>query len=200
MSRYEPIVVSLRHVAIGAETVPVIVTPRLTLRPMAGTDVDAFIDAAPGSHQPGLLAAAPGRQELELMRAMFAEEWAAHGLGYFLVFENPEPMPIGHVRLKSIPRSSGEEKTVEVIYGIDAPFQGRGFAKEAVAGALFFAFEVAGVMLAMACVEPDHLASLAVALDHGFRGVAIGVVHGIRMHRLFLKREDWRQQPSAMRA
>ena len=189
--------VDCRLIEAGPLSLPFLLTPRLALRPMIAADVEE-IAAQPSEVSPtSLLAAAPGRSELETLRGVFSEEWSATGMGYLMMFEAESRFLAGHVRLKEFERPSGG-RAAELTYAVDPPFQRRGYAVEAAAAALLFAFEIARVGHVLACIEPANDASLKVARRLGFIATAEGMIHGRRMRRFLMSQMAWRGQPSAI--
>ncbi len=73
---------------------------------------------------------------------------------------------VGACAFKGPPDAGG---VVEVAYGIDAPHRGRGFASEATAALVSFAFASGRVRRVRAHTKPDNAASQRVLVKCGFR-------------------------------
>ncbi len=102
---------------------------------------------------------------------------------------------IGRVALDEVVR--GPFQNAYLGYAIAAAAQGRGLAREAVAGALGFAFAVARLHRVQAAIMPSNARSLALARALGLReeGLArayLAIDGGFRDHLLFaVTREEW---------
>ncbi len=83
----------------------------------------------------------------ELVR--YGECWAAHGVGIWALFT--EGAFIGECGLR-LPY--GGARGLRLRFIIDKPYWGRGFAGEAVAASLGFAFETAAIELVRAAARP----------------------------------------------
>jgi RimJ/RimL family protein N-acetyltransferase len=97
---------------------------------------------------------------VERMRSSTPSPWT-HG---FAIIERASGAPIGGCAYKGPPNAEG---VVEIAYGIDAPFRGRGYAKEAAATLVEYANQ-AGVRLVCAHTRPENGASARVLESCGF--------------------------------
>ncbi len=86
----------------------------------------------------------------------------------FFVVHREGGLVIGSAGFKGPPDSAG---IVEVAYGIAPSFQGRGYATEAAAAVVGFAFASGQVRLVRAHTRPEANASTRVLLKCGFRHV-----------------------------
>ena len=132
-----------------------ITTARLHMRPFTGDDESSLVrlhgDAGLMAHfrggvQNSVEAAA------ELVR--YGECWAAHGVGIWALFT--EGVFIGECGLR-LP--DGDAQGLRLRFIIDKPYWGRGFASEAVAASLGFAFETAAIGLIRAVARERNPAS-----------------------------------------
>jgi RimJ/RimL family protein N-acetyltransferase len=108
-------------------------------------------------------------------RAQVSVEWLAQArvatepdpwvLG-FTIRERQSGSAIGTCGFKGRPDAQG---TVEIAYGIDAPYQGRGFATEAATAMTAYAFQHADVRLVRAHTFAEGNASARVLSKCGFR-------------------------------
>ncbi|MBM3534757.1 MAG: GNAT family N-acetyltransferase [Alphaproteobacteria bacterium] len=170
-------------------------TPRLTLRLMSGADVTRLYEVNQRLNARSLTAPPLDREAIEELRAVFEGEWHLFGLGYLMICQGGRP--VGHVRLKLIPDCvSG--RAAELSFAIVPAEQGHGYASEAVAAVLRFAFETAGLDYVVACVEPDNHASVVVVERNGLVPVATGRHHGRLMRRYLLPSLMWRAQQRAI--
>lgn len=168
-----------------------LVTSRLELKAMDRGDVvriSALNDLLP---QKDVDVPALDHEALDELRGRFEAEWQALGIGHLLVRRRDDGQPIGHVHLKWLPDCNAG-RTAELSYAIDAPYQGHGYATEAVGGVLRFAFEEAGLDYVIACVEPDNLASVRVVEKNGMARIAEGRFRYRLVRRYLLPALMWR--------
>jgi RimJ/RimL family protein N-acetyltransferase len=168
---------------------------RLQVRPMGRDDVERIYEVNCQLDRRYLSAPPLDKEGLDELRHVFEGEWLRHGLGYLVVCHDDDT--VGHVRLKHIADCTSG-RAAEVIYAIAPAFRDRGYATEAVAMVLAFAFEEAGVDYVVACVEPDNEASVRVAEKNGFALVATGRVNGRVMRRYVLPQSMWLAQRRAL--
>jgi len=178
---------------VGAEIS--LATPRLTLRPMSGADVARIYEVNRRLNTRYLSAPPLDKEALEELRAVFEGEWTLFGLGYLMICRGEAS--IGHARLKFIPDCASGH-AAELTFAIAPAEQGRGYASEAVAAVLRFAFREAGLDYVVACVEPDNHASVAVVEKNGLVPVATGRHYGRLMRRYILPNLMWRAQQRAL--
>lgn len=170
-------------------------TERLTLRPMGRADVARIYEVNRRLNRRYLESPPLDQEALEGLRAVFEGEWHLFGLGYLMVCRGRES--VGHVRLKFIPDCvSG--RAAELTFAIAPAEQGLGYASEAVAAVLRFAFETAGLDYVVACVEPENEVSARVVEKNGLVPVATGRHHGRIMRRYILPNLMWRAQQRAL--
>lgn len=109
---------------------------------------------------------------------------AESGVDYFMsVFTRDERTLVGEVHLMDISRRIFQNAYLG--YTVNTPSRRRGYAREAAIGALELAFGPLGLHRVEAGIEPDNVASIAVARSLGMR------LEGTSARRLFL-REGWR--------
>ena len=128
---------------------------------------------------------------LDELWARFDAEWRLHGIGHLMILRRDGDQPVGHVHLKSLADAKAG-RTAELSYAIDAPYQGQGYATEAVGGVLRFAFDKAGLDYVIACVEPDNLASVRVVEKNGMAPMAEGRFRYRLVRRYLLPALMWR--------
>ena len=135
-------------------------TERLDLRPFAADDVDwyAAIRAKPEvvRHLPGgEPTAARARPIAEATVPHFAALWREVGYGPWAVIERDSGRPSGHAGVRLL----SELGETEILYMLDTPAWGRGYATEAARAARDFAFEVLRLPRLVAYAAPENAAS-----------------------------------------
>ncbi len=109
---------------------------------------------------------------------------AEAGVDYFMdVFTRDGRELVGEVHLMDISRRIFQNAYLG--YVIYRPYRRRGYAREAAAGAMELAFGPLGLHRVEAGIEPENMASLAVARSLGMRQ------EGLSQKRLFV-RDAWR--------
>ena len=132
-----------------------------------------------------------------------AAEWAAYlgdmqrRLGYaqWRVADRDTGSLVGIAGLQ--PLDGGPE--VELTYALVPGAWGRGYATEAGAAALAFAFEEAGLDRVLAIARPENGASLAVLRKLGLRPLGEAEHWGRRWEQLELAAGDWRAERASAR-
>jgi [ribosomal protein S5]-alanine N-acetyltransferase len=167
---------------------------QLTLRPLARKDAPALLAFATANRRffeewepmrdDGFFKLRP--QEAEIDAA--AADAAADRRYAFGIFAGDEL--VGRLALNQIVR--GVFQNAYLGYSIGERWNGRGFATEAVAVAVRFAFEELGLHRVQAAVMPRNAASIRVLEKNGFReeGYAVGYlcINGIwEDHRIFAR-------------
>ena len=144
-----------------------IITPRLQLLPLAPADILALIEGACQFKEQFGMPVADGLRDLfvsgevspawiaGLRVAKAADIWL-HG---FALVDQESQSVIGTAGFKGPPDDAG---MVEIGYGMAPSFQGRGFATEAAAALLEFAFNDRRVRLVRAHTRPANNASTRV--------------------------------------
>lgn len=144
-------------------------TDRLWLRPFAAADLDG-LDALfrlPEVRRYLLDGREMPRAWVEEVVASSEASFAAEGWGLWSVSREPAGEPIGFTGY----REFHEPPVVEVIWGLAAPHQGRGLAREASQAALRYGFETLGFDPIRATVDAPNEASLGLARRLGFQEV-----------------------------
>ena len=148
-------------------------TPRLFLRPLSPQNILALIEGDGAFLRSFGVAAATGfggylrsgevspRWRAALETASEADPWT-HG---FAVIDRESNLVIGSVGFKGAP---GPDGVVEIAYGIVPGLQRRGYATEAAAAGLQFAFANPSVRLVIAHTHPGSSASKRVLEKNGF--------------------------------
>lgn len=159
--------------------IPIIITPRLTLRPLAETD------AAPLHaiyQQEGVLRYFPNPNPPPLDRVerfvqAQAPHWAEHGYGNWAVALNHNAEIIGWAGLWFI----DETGETEVGYLLGRDFWGQGYASEAARASVDFGFDRRGLGQIIGLTHPDNAASQRVLEKCGLRLTGRQVYFGMEM-------------------
>ncbi|WNG57897.1 GNAT family N-acetyltransferase [Archangium violaceum] len=171
---------------------PTLETPRLLLRPTAKEDLEGFAtligDPESARYIGGLQ---PRTMAWRAMNAM-AGSWVLNGYSMFSVLEKATGRWVGRVG----PWVPEGWPGTEVGWGILREFWGRGYATEASAAAMDWAFEHLGWTRIIHCIDPDNEASKQVALRLGSRLLGPGKLpppYGDSPVELWGQdRDDWR--------
>jgi len=98
------------------------------------------------------------------MSASAPDPWI-HG---FTIFDRETGATVGNCGFKGPPTTEGR---VEIAYGVDEAYRGRGYATEAALGLAGYAFTAGGVRVVQAHTLPEESASTRVLRKSGFRYV-----------------------------
>ena len=135
-------------------------TERLDLRPFESGDVDWYAAIRAKRevvrHLPGgEPTAARARPIAEATVPHFAGLWREVGYGPWAVIERQGGRPLGHAGVRFL----AELGVVEILYMLDTPAWGRGYATEAALAARDFGFEVLRLPRLVAYAAPENAAS-----------------------------------------
>lgn len=134
----------------------IVTTQRLRITPRSQEEIAQLIAAEADPH----MKQAYGEMLALMQNLPGQEEW---GSDWKIML--PDNTVIGGIGFKGSPNSLG---TVEIGYGIDPPYQNRGFATEATLGMVEWAFAQSGVQTVVAQTEAGNLPSQKVLLKAGF--------------------------------
>ena len=179
---------------------PTLVTDRLILRPLEESDLDAYADMfmRPEVRDSLRLPATYSRVDAWIGMVKWRGQWELRGSGHWAVEERATGRLVGSVGLHrpEYPDWPG----LEVGWTLLPSCWGKGFATEAGAGSIDYAFEVIGVDEVFSVILPANIRSQAVARRLGLTLLEERVLssfpdspHGIWR----LERADW--QPAASR-
>src|SRR4028118_601301 len=138
----------------------VIQTKNLTLTLQSTEEVLAYIDSLSPADQ-----AEVSPDWLARVRSSTAADPWTHG---FSMVEQVRGAVVGSCAYKGPPDQDG---AVEIAYGVDAEYQGRGYATEAARALVDFAFQSRQVHLVRAHTRPENGASTKVLAKCGFERV-----------------------------
>ena len=174
-------------------------TPRLYLRRLQPTDMDAYyqrIYADPDVMRT-LLARAPiSRAEFEArIPTVMITHWHTHGFGPWVVIYKPDNQLIGHCGLRYWPESSD----IEVLYALDKCYWGKGLATEGARASLRYGFEQLRLERIVAAALVDNQASRRVLEKIGMRYEQDFQFHGFDVASYGLSRADYQADDTLYR-
>lgn len=147
---------------------PTLTTERLILRPPAAGDFEAYADYV---SDPACMAFIGGAQDRAVAWRSFmvwAGAWAMGGPSMFFVFERASNGDEGRFLGRIGPWRPGEEwPGPEVGWGLRVDAQGNGYAVEAAAASIDFAFDRLGWTEVIHCIDPANTPSQALAAKLG---------------------------------
>ena len=146
---------------------PVIETARLALREMSLDDLD-FV-AAMLAH-PEVMRFWPqtySREEAEFWVRRQQDRYARDGHGYWLALDKTTGEPVGQAGVLQVQFDGREEPGLGYI--IHRPFWRKGFATEAAAASLQYAFDRLDVPRVVSLIRPENESSLGVARKIGMK-------------------------------
>ena len=168
-------------------------TPRLILEPIAEAH---FEDLARLRSDPVVMAQMMGgaetREETCATFAAYRESWERHGFGAWAILARADLAFLGETGLRQ--RETGE---IALRFALKTTAQGHGFAGEAVAAVLAFAFAQAGLAEVTAISRASNAASLRVLACNGFRCLRRERRSGKDLAFFAIRADEWR--PGASR-
>ena len=167
-------------------------TARLVLEPMAEAHFEDLARLRSDSVvMARMLGGAETRAETRATLAAYRESWSRHGFGAWAILERKDLRFLGETGLRR--RETGE---IALRFALGTAAQGHGFASEAVAGVLEFAFTQAGLMEVTAVSQAGNDASLRILERSGFRRLRQERRNGKDLAFLGLRAEWWRSGKS----
>ncbi len=142
---------------------PTLLTGRLILRPMEESDLDAYVEllGTPELRSALHLTGATSRRQAWLGMAQWRGQWELRGSGQFAVEERATGQFVGRAGLHR--PEQDDWPGLEVGWALHPHRWGRGYATEAGAASLAYAFDVMGATEAFSVILPENLRSQAVA-------------------------------------
>lgn len=138
---------------------PLLVTPRLILRPPAPEDFDAFAAMCRDAETMRFIGGACERSQAWRLWCTLAGAWHIRGFSMFSVIERATGRWVGRVG----PWEPADWPAPEIAYGVAAEFAGKGYAYEAAVAACDFAVDYLKWDELMHCIAPDNHRSQALA-------------------------------------
>lgn len=164
-------------------------TPRLVLREMSLADLDFVAAMLADPEVMGYYPKCYSREEAAVWIERQMKRYARHRHGLWLVSDKESDRPVGQVGSLIQNVRGVEEK--EIAYLIHRPFWGHGFATEAAAACLDYAFGVLARSRVIALIRPENVPSQAVARKLGMTPELQRVQHSGFEHLMFsVSRED----------
>ncbi|MEM8993510.1 MAG: GNAT family N-acetyltransferase [Acidobacteriota bacterium] len=147
-------------------TIPTLTTDRLTLRAFSLDDLEAYAAMYADPRFVRFLGGAPlSSAEVWENIAVILGHWHLLGYGLWAVESSETGELVGRAGLLNLPGWPD----VEVCWALGPRFWGRGYATEAAAAAVRWAFDEARIPRLVSLIHPDNKASEAVALRLGER-------------------------------
>lgn len=162
--------------------VPVLETERLILRGHRPEDFPSCAALWADPDVTRFIAANPlGEEEAWARFLRYAGHWSVMGYGYWAVEEKTTGRYLANVGFANARRAIvpplGDDPEIGWVFASDAA--GRGFATEAVRGALAWGDRHFDGGRTLCIIAPEHVRSMRVAEKAGYRAVATGQYHGL---------------------
>ncbi|MBU6372426.1 MAG: GNAT family N-acetyltransferase [Alphaproteobacteria bacterium] len=164
--------------------VPTLSTARLLLRPHRPNDLDASLTLWSDPEVTRFIGGRPFTREEVWGRLMrYAGQWAWLGFGMWAVEERATGAMIGDVGFLHVKRdmSPAHEDIPETAWALRPDAHGKGYATEAVRGALHWGDAHFGRARSWCMIEPENTPSLRVAAHCGYVETARATYHGAAM-------------------
>lgn len=140
--------------------IPTLETDRLILREMRNADLDAFASFMADEEVTRYIAPAPmSRADAWRSLAQTLGHWHLRGYGMWAVVRKQDGAFIGRVGMLNPEGWPG----LEIGWTLGKPYWSKGYASEAAAAAVRYAFLTQPVDKLISCIDPDNVASQAVA-------------------------------------
>jgi RimJ/RimL family protein N-acetyltransferase len=140
-------------------TIPVLETKRLILREWRNEDFEEFAAMSADAEVMKYLGGVQERNDAWRTMARMVGHWQLRGYGMWVVTRKPDGAFLGRIGLVN-PEGW---PSLEVGWGLARGAQGQGYATEAAAAAMRFAFETQPIDKVISSIDPDNVASQAVA-------------------------------------
>lgn len=172
---------------------PVIETERLILRCPEERDLDGFAEMMADPEAARFLGGVAPRTAVWRVLAIVAGSWLIKGFGMFSVVEKSSGRWVGRVG----PWRPEGWPGPEVGWGLSRSAWGQGYATEAAAACIDFAFDRLGWDEVIHTIDPDNVPSQAVAKRLGSRYLRPGHLpapHNLDLDVWGQSRAEWRQR------
>ncbi len=145
-------------------------TERLLLRAVRDSDLDAVfaLHADPETNRFSASGPVRSREEVRTLLTLWLDDWARHGVGYWLVDRRDAPgdvLGLGGVRHKELEG----RRVLNLAYRLTPRTWGSGYASEVARAAIALAKQHLPEVPVIAIIHPDNLASIRVAERSGMR-------------------------------
>ena len=169
-------------------------TERLQLRMQTPEDAGALLrilsDAEFRTYLP--MKQPPTLEQVEAGLGRILAHWAERGHGQLILSPKNSREVLGYCGLRFL----AETGEVEVYYGIDKPYWGRGLVTEAAKATLRFGFEQAGLERIIALANPENKATQRVMQKAGLRYERQGTYFDMECAVYALDREEYKPDNS----
>ena len=179
---------------------PTVTTERLLLRPWRDDDLDPFAGLNADARVMEFFPKALDRAESDALAARIRAHFAQHGFGLWAV-EVPGAVNFAGFAGLSVPTFEAHfTPCVEVGWRMARAHWGRGYASEAAAASLAYAFDELGLSEVLSFTAPENTRSRRLMERVGMRREpaddfdhpALPAGHPLRRHVLYrISREDW---------
>lgn len=153
-------------------TVPVLDTPRLTLRAHRADDFDAALAMWSDPNVTRYIGGKPSTEQQTWSRLLnYAGHWSLLGFGYWAVEETASGRFIGELGFANFKRDIAPEMrdAPELGWALAAGVHGRGFGTEAVRAAVAWGDRYLAASRTVCLIDPDNAASIRIAEKCGYR-------------------------------
>lgn len=169
-------------------------TERLLLRMQTPEDAGALLrilgDAEFRTYLP--IREPPTLEQVEAGHARILAHWEERGYGHWILSPKTSREALGYCGLRFL----AETGEVEIYYGIDRPYWGRGLVTEAAKATLRFGFEHARLERVIALAHPENKGTQRVMQKAGLRYERRGVYFEMECAVYALDRADYRPDGS----
>ena len=167
--------------------IPTLATARLTLRPIVRDDLDAYADIWSDPVFAEHIGGPADRHGVWHAMAANIGCWALEGVGPWSVVENATGRLVGRAGLWNEPGWPG----VEAVWFIGRRWWGKGYATEAGAASIRYAFEHLDVDEVVSVIRAVNTASIRVAGRLGMRLARTQHLHGAEKNVYAIARVEW---------
>jgi RimJ/RimL family protein N-acetyltransferase len=177
---------------------PTLLTERLILRPLEESDLDAYTDllTTPEVRRSLRLPETVSRREAWSGMAQWRGQWELRGSGHFALEDRATGRFVGRSGLHR--PEVDDWPGLEVGWALHPDVWGRGYATEAGAASLAYAFEVMGETEVFSVILPDNHRSQAVARRLGLTLIEDRVLstYPVEPHGIWrVGRRQWQESP-----
>src|SRR5689334_22942648 len=178
--------------------IPQLETERLIMRGPSGSDFEPFAKMMADPDVARFIAPAP-MERSDAWRALSSAigHWALRGYGAWTVMRKSDGAYVGRVGMINPEGWPG----LEIGWTLDKPHWGKGYATEAAAAAMRYAFLTQPVDRLISCIDPDNVASQQVAKRIGeSKGERRTITVGGKDYPIdiwFITRKEWQRRNAA---
>ena len=154
---------------MASSTDPIVLRiDEFTMRPIEASDLDAlaaiWVDPEVTRFLPSR-GVPISREKTEKALVSFLEHWQTRGYGIWAIVKNTSSEMVGYCGLRYL----DELDEVEVLYGLDKAYWGRGIATQATKASISYGFNVTNLDRIIAMALPDNQASKRVMEKSGLQ-------------------------------